>query len=169
MLSSLHFSCNWRTENFISVVDRLDLNLNWYSGYTLSASFWNRGRITLAKALPQSQEEEFPSNFCSPILNLCSYINFSITHVLWHHTFPSHLTKMSCRWGNKHNLQLRSKSAGMTSLPVAFQGAIIPVALLNSSVVGSQSRSSITGRLPMLLSAWSPYGLKLSIINRRKI
>ena len=64
-----------------------------------------------------------------------------------------HLTKMSCRWGNKHDLQLRSKSS--SSLSGAFQGTIIPMALLSSSVVGSQSRSSIIGRLSIMFSASS--------------
>ena len=87
----LHFSCSCRAEKIISVIQRLDLNPHWDSGYTLSASFCRRGRTTLAKALPATpRRENFPVVVAirpSTLVFIQGY-DLSITHVLWHYTFP---------------------------------------------------------------------------------
>merc|ERR1712096_161117 len=103
---SLHFSCSCRTEKIISVVERLDLNPHWDSGYTLSASFCRRGRTTRAKALPATPRREIPLWLLqSDLVPLFLYKVILASHMSCG-TMPSlqHLIKMSCKRGNKQDL-----------------------------------------------------------------
>ena len=52
ILCLLNLLCVCRREKIILVVNSLDLNPHWDSGYTHLASCWSQGRTTFAKALP---------------------------------------------------------------------------------------------------------------------
>ena len=70
-------------------------------------------------------------------------------------TAPSfqHSQRTSCKGCNSVVLQCLIRSGGIPSLPGAFLEAKLLIALLSSSIMGSLSRSPMTGRHFMLSRA----------------
>ena len=57
---SLHFSCNYRREKIMSIVDRSARKPHCESGLIRSASFWRRISMTRANTLPTMLSREIP-------------------------------------------------------------------------------------------------------------
>ena len=110
---SLHFSWSCRTEKMMSMVERLDLNPHCDSGYTISANFCRRGRITcdlknFLKPLPAIPSKGILlwllQSYLAPlflyrVIILVPYHSCLLAYYLF-----QLLTEISCRKGSKQDL-----------------------------------------------------------------